>query len=532
MGMEPNQSPRYRAVLIGIDDYPQKPLDGCVNDIDQIERILLDRLGVPPERITRFAAPRAGAVSTTRLPSLSPERDGIRNFLNRLAEEATPDDLVFLYYSGHGSQVMTRLNGQVIAREALIPVDAWNHEPMRLLYDFELNGLLARIAERAGDLTLVLDCCHSASATREDIVSEVQDRYLPISGIQDLSPGIQSGLASRDSSGLLPPAPAHMLIASCRASERAYEVQAEGSKPPQGAFSRALVQILESTDKPLSGLLWSDIWTVLLDRIARSNSLQHPQLVGRWERSLFGGPWTPRDGGYVVRQKGDRFRIEAGTLVGLSEGAEVAVYGPEPDLFPALGSPEDSKARIGLLRVESADRSFCTAASANGSLNLPAAARGRLVNAGKPDRLTASVEPFDPDLVKRVEARNVVAVRTGQPEAEAFLRRDEKGWLHLGDQLHGDGRDPQRPPLVSFLDRSPVALERVLDHYARYVQVLRLPGRCRDLTEALRVELLDCRGMGTPSAGDLQAPDFPRLASGGPWTYQVRDGDGFAIRIE
>jgi hypothetical protein len=529
--MEPVASPSYRAVLIGIDDYPQKPLSGCVNDIDQIERILLDRLKVPAERITRFAAPRAGAASSTRLQSLKPTRDELRSFLNCLAGEVGPSDLVFLYYSGHGSQVMTKVNEQLIAREALVPLDFLSEDgSRRLLYDFELNHLLAQIAERAGDLTVVLDCCHSASATREDILTGVRDRYLPIPEVQELSSEIQTGPAPKDSSGLLPAAPVHMLIAACRASERSYEVPADGSRPPQGAFSRALVQILESTRYPLPDLLWADVWTALLDRVAGFNSLQHPQLVGRWERALFGGPWTPRDAGYVVRQEGDRFRIEAGTLTGLSEGAVVAVYGPEPDLFPELGSPADVRARIGLLRVRSAGRSVCDAVSANGLLQLPAAARGRLVTAGDPDRLVVSVEPFDPDLVARVEARNVRAVPVGQPEAEVFLRRDGKDWLHLGDALHGDGRDPRRPPLASFPANDPIVLARVLEHQARYVQPLRLPGRCRDLPEALHVELLDCRKMA--AAGDLQAPVLPELAADSPWRYKVRDGDGFAIRVE
>src|SRR3954470_7755888 len=157
--MESNQSPGYRAVLIGIDAYEMKPLNGCVNDIDRIEQILLDRLGVPPERITRFAAPHSTAPSSSRLTSLPPTRDGIRSGLSRLAAEVGPEDLVFLYYSGHGSQVQTQLNGYRVTREALVPVDYWNGEgePRRLLYDFELNALLSRIAERARDLTVVLD---------------------------------------------------------------------------------------------------------------------------------------------------------------------------------------------------------------------------------------------------------------------------------------------------------------------------------------------------------------------------------------
>jgi hypothetical protein len=327
----------------------------------------------------------------------------------------------------------------------------------------------------------------------------------------------------------LPDSLVHLLVAACRASEKAYEVSADGSRPPQGAFSRALTQILESADRPLSDLLWSDVWTVLLDRVARFNALQHPQLVGRWERRLFGGPWAPRDTGYVVRQNGDRFRIEAGTLTGLSVDAEVAVYGPKPDLFPDLGSAADTAARIGRLRVVEADRSFCTAVSMNGALQLPTAARGRLVKPGEADHLVVSLDPFDPDLARWMQDRNVRAVPVGAPEAEVYLRRDKDGWLHLGDALHGDGRDPRRPPLASFSAGDPVVLERVLQHCARYVQVLRLPDRCRDLTEALHVELLDCRDM--TKAGDLQAPDLPQLPADSPWRYKVRDGDGFAIRI-
>src|SRR4051812_3686969 len=531
------ESPNYRAVLIGIDDYPKSPLSGCVNDIDQIERILLDRLAVPAERITRFAAPRAGAASTTRLASLKPTRDELRNFLENLAGEVGPNDLVFLYYSGHGSQVRTTVNGCSIPREALVPMDYWNDgdpQHQRLLYDFELNGLLARIAEKAGDLTVVLDCCHSASVDRDDILPEGQAaRYLFIPEAQDLSSEIQPGLVARDSSGLLPAAPIHMLIAACRAGEKAYEVPAEGSKPPQGAFSRALAQILESADRPLSDLLWADVWTVLLDRIAGFNSLQHPQLVGRGERRLFGGPWAPRDTGYVVRQDGNhRFRIEAGTLTGLSEDAVIAVYGSKPDLFPDLNSAADSAARIGLLRVEKADRSSCTAVLMKGDPDLPEDARGRLVRPGNPDRLIVSVEPFDPALTKKLEARNVKAVPSGNPEAEVFLRRDEKGWLRLEDKLYGDDRDPQRPALGSFPASDQVVLERVLEHWLRYVQVLRLPDRCRDLpTQALRVELLDCPDMTALTAEDLQAPDFPTLSPDAPWNGKVKEGNGFAIAI-
>lgn len=528
--METNPSPNYRAILIGIDDYSFKPLRGCVNDIDQIESILRDRLKVPSERITRFAAPRPDAVPPPNPSSLKPTCDEIRKFLNRLAGEVDRDDLVFLYYSGHGSQVMTRLNRHWIAREALVPMDYWNgDEPQRhrLLYDFALNDLLTRIAQRAGDLTVVLDCCHSASATR----GEEQDRFLEIGEIQDLSsqvpPGGEEALA-KDTSSMVPASAVHMLVAACKASERAYEVEPDDSKPHQGAFSRALVQILESTRRPLADLRWWDIWSLLVDRVSRFNSLQHPELGGRGERRLFGGPWARRDLGYLVSKAGKRFQIAAGTLAGLSEGAEVAVYGAAPDLFPALGSKADRDARIGLLRVEKADRSSCTAVSVNGSLKLPSEARGRLVRPGEADRLTISLEPSDPALAARLKACDIDTLPPGSSEAEARIRR-EGNLLHLGDEIYGDGRDP----LVSFPAAEPGLAEAVLSHYARYRQVLRLHQRCvGDLTGALKIKLLDCRNIPKLALSSSQSPRLPQFPIDPKWGYKIRQGEGFAVRID
>jgi hypothetical protein len=252
-------------------------------------------------------------------------------------------------------------------------------------------------------------------------------------------------------------------------------------------------------------------------------------LVGRWERLVFGGPWIPRDSGYVIRQDGERFRIEAGTLIGISEGAEVAIYGPEPPRFPDLDSTQDQAARIGLLQVERAERSFCTAVPVKGKLQLPAGARGRLVRAGKPDRLAVSLEPFDPELATQLETWGMEAVRPGDPKAEVFLRRDGNRF-HLGDEIHGDGRDPQRPPLASFAVNF-LVLNQALFHIAWYRQPLRLSARCRDLTGALSVELLDCQNLKSFSSEDLQAPTCPQLAFDPLWNYRAREGNGFAIRI-
>jgi hypothetical protein len=523
--VETNPSPRYRAVLIGIDNYPRKPLGGCVNDIDQIERILLDRLNVPAERITRFAAPAARAAAST---ALQPTRDALRGFLEKLAGEVGPDDAVFLYYSGHGSRVTTEVNGQRISREALVPMDYWNEEDpqrQRLLYDYELNGLLARIAEKAGDLTVVLDCCHSASVDRGD-----GERRVEIPEVQELSSeALSGGGLARDASGMASASAAHMLVAACRANESAYEARADKAWPrQQGAFSRALVQSLEETDKPLQELRWWDIAVGLTERLkalADDNRPQNPMIVGHEGRRVFGGPWARRDLGFALSQSGEGFRIGAGTLAGLSEGAEVAVYGAEPDRFPLLNSAQDHAARIGLLRVDKAERSSCTAVPIDGGFKLPQGARGRLVRPGEPDLLTVALDPFDTGLAARLADWGIVGALPEKPGAEARLRR-ENGRLHLGDEIYDRNGEP---PLASFPADVPGLAEVVLDHYARYRQALRLSSRC-DLSGVLEVRLLDAPERQL-SAEDLQAPAFDELPAGDPWRYQVREGDGFVVRI-
>jgi hypothetical protein len=531
--MESNQSqsPSYRAVLIGIDAYTRKPLDGCVNDIDRIQEILLDRLGVPPERITRLAAPHEGATHSTRIPSLAPTQEEIRNVLERLAGEVGPQDVVFLYYSGHGSQAMTSLNGALVAREALLPVDHYNPGgAARLLYDFELNGLFSRIAERSGDLTVVLDCCHSASATREDIAPELRNRFCPVEGVQEISPMIVYPALSKDGAGLAPPNASHLLVASCRACELSWETLSGGVA--HGAFTWALAGILEQTGRPLPELRWGDIWTALRDRLAQCNAQQNPLIVGRWERRLFGGPWEPRDLGFEIRQDGDRFRIEAGTLADLSPGAELAVYGEKPDLFPPFGSDEERTARIGSVRVETADRASAVAISTNGSFRLPAAARARLFRPGEVDRLPVRLQPpATLELRTYLEAGGVLTVVDEPEQAEAVVRADGRGTYHLGDALYGDGSDPARPALFSFPATSPVVLRRVLEHYADYNRVLRIPRRCTDLPGALSVELLDCVDLRGITIENFQAPPLRALPFDLSYKFEVKEGEGFAISI-
>ena len=64
---------RHHVLLIGIDAYDGGGmLTGCVNDIDVVQRFLVDRVGVPRAHIRRLAAPRTGAPHETDVPEELP----------------------------------------------------------------------------------------------------------------------------------------------------------------------------------------------------------------------------------------------------------------------------------------------------------------------------------------------------------------------------------------------------------------------------------------------------------------------------
>jgi hypothetical protein len=528
--------PTYHVLVVGIDAYPGRAtLGGCVNDADAFEAFLIDRVGVPPEAIVKLTAPGAGAPRPHRSPRAAAEgvadRASLEAALRALGSEAVGEgDRVFVIYSGHGAQV--RDPASPVYREALVPVD---FAESGVLYDRTVSELIQAILARTADLTVILDCCHAAGATRgpEDApVTRV--RYLliedgvppppPLAAGAGLGRGLVAGIGTVD--------PRHLLVAACEAGESALEAplpDAAGAR--RGVLTFTLLEVLGEVDAGrLATLRWGEVWTEVRSRVARRSAGQHPWLIGRPERRVCGGPFSPADAGYGVTQETAGFRIvyrlAGGARTGLTVGALVAVYGPTPDRFPPLGSAEDVAARLGVLVVTEAGPSTAVAAPQDDAVELPPGARGRLIRPGPADRLGVVLDPPDAALAGSLEAGGLfVVVPAGDPRAEVRVRR-EGGAIVVGDDVVPGGE----AVLFRILDGDLSALERALFHYARYNLTLRLQRRCLDLPGALEVTLLDCSDAAAIAA-DPQAPALPPLPGGGEGPWRARAGQAFALQI-
>ncbi|MBD2015377.1 caspase family protein [Microcoleus sp. FACHB-53] len=158
-------TPRKLALLVGINNYIEQPLEGCLNDVDLQRNLLIHRFGFNPKDILV-------------LPDAQATRQGILTaFEEHLIKQAQPGDVVVYHYSGHGSRIFDP-NPIVVepGKEGLngtfVPVDSKLPEGYP-----EVGGTVKDImghtlfllmsALKTENVTAVLDSCFSGGATRE-----------------------------------------------------------------------------------------------------------------------------------------------------------------------------------------------------------------------------------------------------------------------------------------------------------------------------------------------------------------------------
>ncbi|MEM8637684.1 MAG: caspase family protein [Cyanobacteria bacterium P01_G01_bin.54] len=158
-------TPRKLALLVGINDYADAPLGGCVNDVILQRQLLIHRFGFNPKDIlllTDGAATRQGLLDA---------------FETHLIEQAKPGDVVVFHYSGHGSQVLdpnpiftdelgNGLNGTFVPQDATLPENYLLGGEVNDIMGHTLFLLMSAI--QTEQFTAVLDSCFSGSATRSN----------------------------------------------------------------------------------------------------------------------------------------------------------------------------------------------------------------------------------------------------------------------------------------------------------------------------------------------------------------------------
>ena len=278
-----------RALLVGIDSYPgfgpESQLFGAVRDARAMAETLIERFAFEPADVTVLLDEEA-----TRA-RLVEAMDSLRDRLRK-------DDQVILFFSGHGSQMTDREcdEGDGLD-ETLVPFDSGRGEAEnRDLSDDEINRWAARVLEETPHLTLIFDCCHSATLHRPAWrVRAVPPDRRPV---EELPPPVAPWRDAR--SGRRP-----LLISACRDDERAYEVPASVAGPARGVLSLHLV---ESLRRAAPQATWREVFAPAAAAAASDCPEQHPQISGEGlDSPIFGR-----------RRQGVRGLVPGGRLLGLA----------------------------------------------------------------------------------------------------------------------------------------------------------------------------------------------------------------------
>jgi hypothetical protein len=516
----------YHVLLIGIDDYAKQPLSGCVNDIDAVQQILLERAKVPRDRIRRLASPGQDATCSTDIPAEPATHANLWRAFTALAKRANEGDRVFIYYSGHGTRVdFEGGGGRRFHREALVPADYHLEPAKRLLYDHELNGLLADIAARTRAVTFVLDCCHSAGVTRDDKTPRRLDARRDL-GLWAPLPD-QGTSAGHD--GIGRSVDDCHIVTACLNHELANEAIGDDHKT-HGVLTAALLGALSRIpDDELRSVSWRQIWQRMRYDVEDRNRDQHPWMSGHPGRAVLAGRPVDGDPGFWVCRNGRGYDIEAGTLAGVTQATVIAVYGEQPARFPLVDSDDDRKARLGLVRVIDATPSRASATPVGPAFEIPAGARGRIVEAGAPSRLACAIvadKPTMSEVVSEVVSKSALLEIVDPAHARVSLHQVDGHWV-LSDSVHAPTIDEGLCVL------RPHQLHRardVLEHYFYYALPLRLAEAAVDLPGALELTVLSCPQRLSPA--EAETADLAEAATGRDGRYDVAERTGLCFRVK
>ena len=157
---------RKLALLVGINQYSDLPLEGCLNDVDLQRHLLIHRFGFNPKDIlvvADYEATRTGILTA---------------FEEHLIKQARSGDVIVYHYSGHGSRIADphpilseserrkELNGTFVPIDSELP--AGYPEVGGSVQDIMGHTLyLLMSALPTENVSVVLDSCFAGGATRE-----------------------------------------------------------------------------------------------------------------------------------------------------------------------------------------------------------------------------------------------------------------------------------------------------------------------------------------------------------------------------
>ncbi|KAJ5335663.1 caspase [Penicillium brevicompactum] len=341
---------RHYAILIGIDAYPRGSLTSCVRDVTRIKECLEDKLSsVHVRTLTASKSSDPEIVTPREDPACWPTCRNVTSAFEAITSQAEPGDSVYIHYSGHGTRLdpCFDFSNQSTGDLALVLLKG-DQSPEEYLKGLRLACFLKKMVDKNLKVTLVLDCCFSATVYRNGGPSV---RYLPCdlvtapSTLLDPEISFRGGnpcSAKRNGSmrdNWLVEPNRYAILAACGPDENAKG----GSETSEKGLTYGVLSYFLLRTISAHGLGWRhrDIHHHIRAIFWESCIAQHPVLYGNADQGFFGPVQTHRGvrSARIVQREGI-IQILAGQAHGVRDGDQFTVF------FPTSTSGDGNEERL------------------------------------------------------------------------------------------------------------------------------------------------------------------------------------------
>jgi hypothetical protein len=316
--------PKKIALIIAIGNYDSttgwKPISS-LNDINYMKPALLAQ-GFMEENIEI-------------LKNEAATKEGILAAINRLIQKAGQGDIVVFHFSGHGQQIFDdgKKDEPDGYDEALVPYNAkmrysGGYTGQNHLRDDELGEKLKELRKKIGNkgsLLVLLDACHSGTATRgqEFAVTRGTDEKCEPEGYSKTIPTTRSASSETvfDDKELL----SNMVVISAASADQLNYETKDDNKNGVGALSYAFCRAISQAGGRIN-------YKILFEKIRTDiqswKPFQHPQIEGNTEQEVLGGKYvTTSDIIRISSWNADNsIDVPRGSLHGITKGLRFNLY--------------------------------------------------------------------------------------------------------------------------------------------------------------------------------------------------------------
>jgi hypothetical protein len=308
-----------------------------VRDVQNITNYLRGVLNsVHIQVLTATKSADSESRSPTEEPWLWPTYQNVTSAFEKITVQAIAGDFVYIHYSGHGTRTPWEPYNEFSNRStgdlALVLLDGGKENQVRHLWGSRLAFSLRAMADKGLVVTLVLDCCFSASVSRRDdsgirslpYNTEIDSRF-PLDPVKNLAKGADL-LANRDASMLpnwLISPTGYAILVACGPHEFAKEL-----KSVSGEGNGALSYFLLRTFIEFGGLRKPHkiIYHYLCAQFRKHWPQQNPILYGNKNQGFFGHIDVGIDIPSVsIVERDGSLHLHAGQAHGVCKGDQFAI---------------------------------------------------------------------------------------------------------------------------------------------------------------------------------------------------------------